>query len=184
MNIGIIIAIVVVVLIIVYLISAYNGLVRLRNMVKDQWAQIDVYIKKRADLIPNLVETVKGYASHEKETLDAVITARNKAVNAGTPEAEMQANNELSQTLGRLFAIAESYPDLKANTNFLDLQNNLNDVEQKIAYARQFYNDAVMKYKNKIEMFPTNIVAGMFGFKPEAFFEASEADKEVPQVKF
>ena len=96
----------------------------------------------------------------------------------------MAANGELTQALGRLFAIAESYPDLKANTNFMDLQNNLNDVEQKIAYARQFYNDAVMKYKNKIEMFPTNIVAGMFGFKPEAFFEASEADKEVPQVKF
>ncbi len=184
MNWILIVVLVVVVLIIVYLVSAYNGLVRLRNMVKDQWSQIDVYLKKRADLIPNLVETVKGYATHEKETLDAVITARNKAVSATTPTDEMAANGELTQALGRLFAIAESYPDLKANTNFMDLQNNLNDVEQKIAYARQFYNDAVMKYKNKIEMFPTNIVAGMFGFKPEAFFEASEADKEVPQVKF
>ena len=184
MNWALIIVLVIVVLIVIYLVSAYNGLVRLRNMVKDQWSQIDVYLKKRADLIPNLVETVKGYATHEKETLDAVITARNKAVSATTPGDEMAANGELTQALGRLFAIAESYPDLKANTNFMDLQNNLNDVEQKIAYARQFYNDAVMKYKNKLEMFPTNIVANMFGFKPEAFIVATEEDKEVPQGKF
>ena len=184
MNWALIIVLVIVVLIVIYLVSAYNGLVRLRNMVKDQWSQIDVYLKKRADLIPNLVETVKGYATHEKETLDAVITARNKAVSATTPGDEMAANGELTQALGRLFAIAESYPDLKANTNFMDLQNNLNDEEKKIAYARQFYNDAVMKYQNKLEMFPTNIVANMFGFKPEAFFEATEEDKEVPQVKF
>lgn len=181
---GWIILIAVVVLLVVYFIATYNGLVNLRNMVKDQWAQIDVLLKRRADLIPNLVETVKGYAAHEKETLDAVITARNKAVSAKTPEAEMKADGELTGALSRLFALTESYPDLKANTNFIDLQNNLKESEDKIAYARQFYNDAVLKYKNKLEMFPSNIVASMFGFKPEPFFEVAEADKEVPQVKF
>jgi LemA protein len=164
--------------------STYNILVKLRNRVKDQWAQIDVLLKRRADLIPNLVETVKGYAKHESETLESVIAARNKLVGAKTVEEEIAADGELSRALGRLMAVAESYPDLKANTNFLDLQNNLRDTEDKIQYARQFYNDAVMKYKNKIEMFPSNIVAGMFNFKPEAFFEATEADKEVPKVQF
>ena len=181
---GWIILIVVIVLIAIYFIATYNGLVNLRNMVKDQWAQIDVLLKRRADLIPNLVETVKGYAAHEKETLDAVITARNKAISATTPEAEMKADGELTGALSRLFALTESYPDLKANTNFMNLQNNLKESEDKITYARQFYNDAVLKYKNKLEMFPSNIVASMFGFKPEPFFEVAEADKEVPQVKF
>jgi len=181
---GWIILIVVVVLLVIYFIATYNGLVNLRNMVKDQWAQIDVLLKRRADLIPNLVETVKGYAAHEKETLDAVITARNKAVSATTPQEEMKADGELTGALSRLFALTESYPDLKANTNFMDLQNNLKESEDKIAYARQFYNDAVLKYKNKLEMFPSNIVASMFGFKPEPFFEVAEADKEVPKVQF
>jgi len=167
-----------------FFVSTYNGLVKLRNMVKDQWSQIDVLLKRRADLIPNLVETVKGYAKHEKDTLEAVINARNKAVSATTTEEEMKANGELSGALSKLFALAESYPDLKANTNFLDLQNNLKETEDKIAYARQFYNDAVLKYKNKLEMFPSNIIAGMFNFKPEPFFEATEAEKETPQVKF
>ncbi len=175
---------VIVVLILLYVAGTYNKLVHLRNLVKDQWAQIDVLLKRRADLIPKLVETVKGYASHEKETLEAVITARNKAVSATTPEDEMKANGELTGALNRLFALTESYPDLKANTNFLDLQNNLKETEDKISYARQFYNDAVLKYKNKLEMFPSNIVAGLFHFKPEAFFEATEADKEVPKVQF
>ena len=175
---------IIVVLLIAFFVSTYNKLVNLRNMVQDQWSQIDVLLKRRADLIPNLVETVKGYASHEKETLDAVISARNKAVSATTPEDEMKANGELTQALGRLFAISEAYPDLKANTNFIDLQNNLKETEARIAYARQFYNDAVLGYKNKLEMFPSNIVASMFGFKPEAFFEATEADKEVPKVQF
>lgn len=179
-----IVIIVLVVLLILYVMTTYNGLVKLRNMVKDQWAQIDVLLKRRADLIPNLVETVKGYASHEKETLDAVITARNKAVSSTNPHDEMQANGELTQALGRLFALTESYPDLKANTNFMDLQNNLKDTEDKISFARQFYNDAVLKYKNKIEMFPSNIVASLFKFKPEEFFEATEAEKEVPKVQF
>ena len=175
---------VVVVLIALFIISNYNGLVKLRNKVKDQWAQIDVSIKMRADLIPNLVETVKGYASHEKETLDAVINARAEALSAKTPEAEMKANGELSNALGRLLALSEAYPDLKANTNFLDLQKQLQELEEKISYARQFYNDAVLTYKNKLEVFPSNIIGSMFGFKPEAFFEATGADREVPQVKF
>lgn len=175
---------VVVVLIALYFVSTYNGLVKLRNAVKDQWAQIDVLLKRRADLIPNLVETVKGYAKHESETLEAVINARNKAVSATTTEEEMKANGELSGALSRLFALAESYPDLKANTNFMDLQNNLKETEDKIAYARQFYNDSVLKYKNRLEVFPSNIVASIFGFKPEPFFEASETERATPKVEF
>ena len=175
---------VVVVLLVMFVISNYNALVQLRNNVKDQWAQIDVLLKRRADLIPNLVETVKGYTKHEKGTLEAVVNARNKAVSATTPEDEMKANGELTQALTRLFALTESYPELKANTNFMDLQANLKETEDKISYARQFYNDAVLKYRNKLEMFPSNIIASIFGFKPEAFFEATENEKEVPNVKF
>ena len=182
--IALIIIVVIVVLILAFVGMTYNKLVVLRNKVKDQWAQIDVLLKRRADLIPNLVETVKGYASHESETLENVIAARNKLVDAKTTEEEIKADGELSRALGRLMAVAEAYPDLKANTNFLDLQANLKDTEDKIQYARQFYNDAVLVYKNKLEMFPSNIVAGIFGFKPESFFEASEADKEVPKVQF
>ena len=174
----------IVVLLVLFFISTYNGLVKLRNMVKDQWSQIDVLLKRRADLIPNLVETVKGYAKHESGTLEAVIAARNKAVSATTTEDEMKANGELSGALNKLFALAESYPDLKANTNFLDLQNNLKETEDKISYARQFYNDAVLKYKNKLEIFPSNIVAGIFSFKPEPFFEAVGEERENPKVKF
>ena len=183
MTVGIIIG-VVVLLIGMYFVSTYNVLVKLRNMVKDQWSQIDVLLKRRADLIPNLVETVKGYTKHEQETLEAVINARNKAVSATSTEEEMKANGELSGALNRLFALAESYPDLKANQNFMDLQSNLKETEDKISYARQFYNDAVLKYKNKLEVFPSNIVAGIFGFKPEPFFEATGEERENPQVKF
>lgn len=178
------IILVVVVLLVMFVISNYNTLVKLRNNVKDQWAQIEVLLKRRADLIPNLVETVKGYTKHEKGTLEAVISARNKMVAATTPEEEMKASGELTGALNRLFALTESYPDLKANTNFMDLQANLKDTEDKISYARQFYNDSVLKYKNKLEMFPSNLVAMIFGFKPEAFFEASEEDRKNPQVKF
>ncbi len=174
----------IVLLILLFLGTTYNSLVSLRNKVKDQWSQIDVLLKRRTDLIPNLVETVKGYAKHESETLENVIAARNRVVEAKTTEEEIKADGELSRALGRLMAVAEAYPDLKANTNFLDLQANLKETEDKIQYARQFYNDAVLVYKNKLEMFPSNIVAGIFGFKPEAFFEASEADKEVPKVQF
>lgn len=181
---GLIILIVVLVLIAIYVASTYNGLIVLRNRVKDQWAQIDVQLKRRFDLIPNLVETVKGYASHERETLEKVIEARNKFQTANTPEEEMKANNELSSMVSRLFALAESYPELKANTNFQELQSELSDTENKIASARQFYNDTVLTYNNKVEMFPSNIVANMFKFKKEVFFEANEKEKENVQVKF
>lgn len=175
---------VIVVILIIYVIVTYNGLVNFRNQVKDGWAGIEVLLKRRNDLIPNLVETVKGYASHEKSTLDEVISARNMAVNAQGRDEEMKAAGALSTALGNLFAVAENYPDLKANTNFLDLQNNLRDTEDKIANARDVYNNMVLAYKNKLEMFPSNIIAGMFKFTPEAFFEAEEADKELPEVKF
>lgn len=174
----------IVVILILFVIGTYNSLISLRNKKDDQWSQIEVQLKRRADLIPNLVETVKGYAAHEKDTLEAVVSARNKAVSATTPEAEMQANGELSQALGRLFALTEAYPDLKANTNFVDLQNQLKETEDKISYSRQFYNDTVLKYQNKKESFPSNIIAGMFGFKTFKFFEAEEQDRKVPEVKF
>ena len=181
---ALIIAIVLIVLVVFYVISTYNSLVSLRNNVKDQWSQIDVLLKRRADLIPNLVETVKGYAAHEKETLDEVISARNGVVNAKDAKEEMKSNNMLTEALGKLMAVAEAYPDLKANTNFMSLQTDIRDTEDKISYSRQFYNDAVLAYKNKLEMFPSNIVAGIFSFKPEEFFEIEEAAKEVPKVQF
>ena len=174
----------VVLLLVIFVIVNYNALVKLRNVVQDQWSQIDVLLKRRADLIPNLIETVKGYTKHESETLEAVITARNKAVNAKNQDEEINANQELNGALRKLFALAESYPDLKANTNFLDLQNNLTETEDKISYARQFYNDSVLKYKNKIEVFPSNIIASLFGFKPIAFFEVNEDERKTPTVKF
>lgn len=181
---ALIIVLVIVVLLILFIVSSYNSLVKLRNKVRDQWAQIEVVLKRRADLIPNLVETVKGYAGHEKETLEAVINARNKAVSATTPMDEMKANGELTQALGRFMALSEAYPDLKANTNFNNLQKELTEIEQKIVYARQFYNDSVLKLNNKVEMFPSNIVAKMFGFKKEQFFEANTAERENVKVKF
>lgn len=179
-----VILIIVVVLIVLWAISVYNKLVVLRNRVKDQWAQIDVQLKRRFDLIPNLVETVKGYTKHESETLENVIKARNTYLSATTPEDQIKANNELSNVVTKLFALSESYPDLKANTNFMQLQDELKDVENKIASARQFYNDTVLQYNNKIEMFPSNIIAGMFNFKRETFFEAAAAERENVQVKF
>jgi LemA protein len=179
-----IIGICILVVIIVLIIIGYNQLIKLKNMVKDQWSQIDVLLKRRYDLIPNLVETVKGYASHEKETLEAVINARNKATTTNSVEDTAMANNELMGTLNKLFALAEAYPELKANTNFLDLQANLKETEDKISYARQFYNDSVLKYNNKVEMIPTNIVAMLFGFKKYEFFEISEEERQVTKIKF
>lgn len=176
--------VVVIVLIILWVIGTYNKLVVLRNRVKDQWAQIDVQLKRRFDLIPNLVETVKGYAKHESETLENVIKARNTFLNATTPEAEMQADGELTKAISKLFALTESYPDLKANTNFVELQKELQQTEEKIASARQFYNDTVLTYNNKIETVPSNIVASMFKFECQAFFEANETERENVQVKF
>ena len=176
--------IIVVVLIAIYIVATYNGLVGMRNRVKDQWAQIDVQLKRRFDLIPNLVETVKGYASHEQETLKGVIEARNKFNVAKTPEEEMKANDQLSNFVSKLFALSEAYPDLKANQNFMSLQSDLKDTEDKIASARQFYNDTVLTLNNKIEMFPSNIVASMFKFTKEPFFEANEESREAVKVKF
>lgn len=173
-----------VVLLILWFISSYNGLVKLRNKVRDQWAQIDVQLKRRFDLIPNLVETIKGYTKHESETLENVVKARNTYLSASTPEAQMEANTELTQAVSKLFALAESYPDLKANSNFIQMQTDLKDTEDKIAYARQFYNDVVLQYNNKVEVIPTNIVAGICEFKKEAFFKAEEAERENVKVQF
>ena len=184
MPVWLIVVIVIVVLIALWFIGTYNSLVGLRNRVKDQWSQIDVQLKRRADLIPNLVETVKGYAKHEKSTFEDVVKARNAVANASTKEEEMKANGELSGVLNRLFALAEAYPELKANENFMSLQNDLKESEDKISMMRQFYNDTVLTYNNKVEMVPSNIVAGIFKFKKATFFEASEEDKKTPEVKF
>ena len=179
-----IILIIIVVLILIYLGLTYNSFVVLKNRVKDQWAQIDVQLKRRFDLIPNLVETVKGYASHEKDTLEAVVKARNEYLSSDTPEGKIEANNDLNKVVTKLFALAESYPELKADTNFRELQTTLTETEDKISYARQFYNDVVMKYNNKVEVFPSNIVAGLFGFKTSAYFNATEEERENVKVKF
>ena len=178
------IIIIVIVVLVLWFFGTYNKLVGLRNKKDDQWSQIEVQLKRRADLIPNLVETVKGYAKHEKRTLEEVIQARNTYLSANTPEAEMKASTGVSNALSKLFALAENYPELKANQNFLSLQNDLKDTEDKISYARQFYNDSVLTYNNKVEMVPSNIVASMTGFKKGTFFEAEEKDKEAPKVSF
>ncbi len=182
MIIGIIIG--VIVLLALFFISTYNGLVRLRNMVKDQWAQIDVQLKRRFDLIPNLIETVKGYTKHESETLENVVKARNTYVSANTPADAMKAEGELEKAISKLFALAESYPDLKANQNFISLQADLKDTEDKIAAARQFYTDVVLQYNNKVQTIPSNIVAAIFGFKTEPFFEAAAEERENVKVQF
>ena len=182
MILGIIIGIIV--LIALWFFGIYNKLVHLRNKKDDQWSQIEVQLKRRADLIPNVVETVKGYAKHEKGTFEEVIKARNTYVSAKTPEEEMKASGEVTQALSRLFALSESYPDLKSNENFKSLQADLKDTEDKISYARQFYNDSVLSYNNKVQMVPSNIVASICGFQKAAFFEADEKDKETPKVSF
>ena len=182
MIVGIIIG--VIVLILIWFIATYNSLVVLRNKKDNEWSQIDVQLKRRADLIPNLVETVKGYAKHESETLEDVVKARNTYVTATTENDKVKASNELEGALTKLFALSENYPELKANQNFLSLQNDLKDTEDKISYARQFYNDAVLTYNNKVTMVPSNIVASIANFKTGVFFEALEKDKEAPQVKF
>ncbi len=184
MPIWLIVVLVILVLLVLYVIATYNKLVTLRNRVKDQWSQIDVQLKRRFDLIPNLVNTVKGYAKHESETLEAVIKARNTYVNAATPNEKMEANNELTSCLTKLFALSESYPDLKANTNFEKLQSELQDTENKIAIARQFYNDTVLTYNNKVEIIPSNIVASLFHFKTMEFFKALEEERQNVKVEF
>ncbi len=164
----------------------YNGLVRARNQVKNAWSQVDVQLNRRHDLIPNLVETVKGYMTHERETLEAVVQARQQAVQiTGDITDKARVENQLSQTLRSLFAVSEAYPDLKANTNFLALQEELASTENKISFARQFYNDAVLSLNNRVEMFPTNIFARMFGFAQDKFFETETPEARQPvQVKF
>ncbi|MDM7999203.1 MAG: LemA family protein [Dehalococcoidia bacterium] len=178
---------VVLLLIIVWLFLTYNGLVRLRNQTKNAWSKIDVQVKRRHDLIPNLVETVKGYAAHERETLEAVTKARNIAVSAvgkGVGE-QAKAEGELSGALSRLLAVVERYPDLKANQNFLALQEELTSTENKVSFSRQYYNDSVLNYNNRIQMVPSNIVASLFGFKTGEFFEVSApAEREAPKVSF
>ncbi|MBD3949555.1 LemA family protein [Tuanshanicoccus lijuaniae] len=164
----------------------YNGLVKTRNWAKESFSQIDVQLQRRNDLIPNLVETVKGYAAHEKETLDAVIKARQQLIDVAnaSPEQINAASNALSSTLSRLLAVAEAYPDLKANTNFTELQRSLTDTEDKIAKARMLYNSSINQYNTKIQVVPNNIVAGVHGFQPMAYLETPQEARQVPQVKF
>jgi LemA protein len=172
------------VLIVIFLVVLYNGLVKLRNRIENAWAQIDVQLKRRYDLIPNLVETVKGYAAHERETLEAVIQARNMAVAAEGVGDQAQAENILTGALKSLFAVSEAYPDLKANQNFLNLQEELTGTEGRIAYARQFYNDTVLRYNTKIQTFPAVVIAGMMRFTPREYFEAEPESRENVQVSF
>ncbi len=187
MTIAVWIVIGIVVILLFVFIGIYNGLVRLRNQVKNAWAQIDVQLKRRHDLIPNLVETVRGYMKHERETMEAVTKARalaQQAASAGAGE-RAKAEGELSSALARLLAVAERYPDLKASQNFLALQEELTSTENKISFSRQFYNDSVLKYNNQTQMFPSNIVASMASFKPGEFFEVTvAAEREAPKVSF
>lgn len=172
-------------LLVFWAIGAYNGLVGLRQIVRNGWAQIDVQLKRRHDLIPNLVETVKGYATHERETLERVVQARGAAVTAKGPAAQGQAEGELGQALGRLMLLVEQYPDLKANQNFMALQEELTSTENKVGFARQAYNDSVMAYNTRIATVPTNLIANVFAFAPEQFFEVTvAAEREAPKVSF
>jgi LemA protein len=182
--IALIIIVVVLVLIALYAIVSYNGLVSLRNRIENAWAQIDVQLKRRYDLIPNLVETVKGYAAHERETLDAVINARNAGMNAQGPHDQAEAENMLTGALKSLFALSEAYPDLKANQNFSQLQEELTGTEGRIAYARQFYNDTVYRYNTKIQSFPANLLAGAFRFSEREYFQADDESRGPTQVSF
>jgi LemA protein len=180
--------VVILVLLVVYVIAQYNGLVRLKNRVDGAWAQIDVQLKRRYDLIPNLVETVKGYAAHERGTLEAVTNARNAAVAANTPQATAAAENMLTGALRQLFALSEAYPDLKASQNFLQLQADLSDLENKIAASRRFFNNAVQEYNSSTQQFPAVLIAGPMGFTQREFFDLDEGERAAvntaPQVKF
>ena len=185
MNILLIIVIVVAILFVIFtIIHLYNNLVNLRNRVKNSYSQIEVQLKRRNDLIPNLVETVKGYAGHEKEVFENVTQARSNGMNATNIEEASTADNQLTGALKTLFAVAENYPELKANSNFQQLQSELTETEDKISYARQFYNDVVLKYNNACEQFPSSLFARMFGFKEAEFYKAPESETAVPEVKF
>ena len=168
-----------------WFVFTYNGLVRLRNQVKNAWSQIDIQLKRRYDLIPNIVETVKGYAAHEKETFERVIQARQRGIDASDVKQQQEAENMITGALRQLFALSEAYPNLKANENFLALQEELASTENKIGFARQYYNDTVKDFNTRQEMFPANLVASMLGFQPAEFFEIEEASqREAPKVKF
>ena len=180
----IVVAVAIAVLLGLGLVVLYNKLVRLRNRVENAWSQVDVQLKRRYDLIPNLVETVKGYAQHERATFEEVTRARTRAQEARTVEQQAEAENVLTAAIGRLFAVAEAYPELRASENFQQLQSQLEETEDKIRVARQVYNDAVLTYENARETVPTNLVAGMFGFGEKPFFEVEEAAREAPRVQF
>ncbi|MFA5013437.1 MAG: LemA family protein [Candidatus Paceibacterota bacterium] len=185
MSTGVILILVAIAVIIVYLFSAFNSLIKLRNRTQEAWSDIDVQLKRRYDLIPNLVETVKGYASHESGTFEKVIQARNVAMSAQGTKAKAEAENVLSGTLKSLFALAENYPNLKASDNFIELQRELRDTEDKVQAARRFYNGNALNLKTMIESFPSNIIASMFSFKPMDFFEIEEeAQRQAPKVDF
>ena len=176
--------IVVVVALVLYVVLAYNGMIKLRNRVKEAWSDIDVQLKRRYNLIPNIIETVKGYATHEEGVFTKVTEARAAVMNAHGPAEAASADNMLTQTLKSLFAVVENYPTLKANEGFLKLQEELSSTENKISFSRQFYNDVVMDFNNRIQMFPSNVVAGMFGFRAAEFYSAPETDRAAPKVRF
>ena len=180
-----IILIVIVGFLILFFIGIYNSLIRLRNQVKNAWSQIDVQLKRRHDLIPNLVETAKGYMKHERETLENITKARSEAMGAKSVGEKSKAETSLSGAMSKFFLVVENYPDLKANQNFLSVQEELTSTENKIAFSRQSYNDQVLFFNNKIQMFPSNVIAGMYNFKTEEFFELEDkAEKTVPKVDF
>ena len=181
---ALIIAIVIIVIAGAAIAGIYNNMVTLRNRIDNAWQNIDTQLQRRNDLVPNLVETVKGYAKHERATLEAVVSARNAAVSAQTPDEKIAADTKLEGALRQLFAVAEAYPDLKANANFSQLQATLEDTENKVSYARQSFNDCVLNYNNAIQTFPGNIFAGIFQFKERQGFEAAEASREAPNVAF
>jgi len=179
-----VVTVVVAVAVLGWIVATYNGLVRRRNGVTNAWSQIEVQLKRRYDLVPNLVETVRGYATHERQTFDSVTAARAAAVAAQGPAEQAKAENALSATLRSLFAVSEAYPQLQASRNFADLQAELSDTENRIAYARQYYNDAVLTYNNSVQTVPTNIVAGIGGFTPRESFEAPDEERRPVQVRF
>ena len=174
----------VIVILLIYFLITYNQFVSLKNNVEEAFSTMDVYLKKRWDLIPNIVETVKGYASHEKDTLNEIIKLRNNTYDNMTTSDKLKTNHKVAQDISKIMLLAESYPDLKANQNFIDLSKQLTKVEEDIANARKYYNATIRIMNNKVQMFPSNIVANMFNFKPAAFFEATEEDRDVPEVKF
>ena len=180
----VIVVVAVAVLLLLFVVAMFNKLVRLRNRSENAWAQVDVQLKRRYDLVPNLVETVKGYAAHERETFESVTKTRAAAQAASAPADKAQAENALTAALGKLIAVAEAYPQLRATENFQNLQNQLADIEQKLAVSRQVYNDTVLTYGNAIQTVPTNIFAGLFNFRPREYFQTDDASRAAPQVSF